>query len=371
MHERFKIFITGFAILVLLSTVPANAQLLQDKTVLSLVKREINYIYNMQFENAREVHTNINRLYPDHPVVFLLNGLITYWKNYPMLYTSSARDSFETDMRHCIMLCESKKDMAYEAEYLLANLCARGMLLKFYADNDLSMEVIPLTISTYKYLRFSFDFVSVCSDLNYFTGAYNYYIIAYPEEYPVYKPLSLLFPGGDIGVGLKQLQTAASNSIVLRAESYFLLSYIYFNYENNCHEAILYSKSLFELCPGNKQYRALYIRNLLLMRNYDDAERLIAASTDGTCNRYFQAQLTIFKGILYEKKYLENKLAQEYYIKGISDISLFGVYGNEYAAYAYFGLSRISEANGGKNDGKKFQKRGMNLADFKGNTFDK
>jgi len=348
-----------------------NAQILQDTTSLNLVKKNIDYIYNLQFNNAREVHSKISRLYPGHPVVFLLNGMMTYWENYPMLSTSSARDSFEEDIHRCIRLCENSKNSSYEAEYLLADLCARGMLLMFYADNDLIMEVIPLTTGTYQYLRRSFDFTSVCTDLNYFTGLYNYYREAYPKAYPVYKPLAILFPGGDMEIGLKELKAAAINSVVLRAESYFLLTWIYLNFENNYPEALVYSKSLHELYPDNVLYLALYIKNLLLMRQYDEAEKLIIASTDEAGNRYFQAQLTIFKGILKEKRYLDNKLAQKYYKKGISDISIFGGYGNEYAAYAYYGLSRISVANREKHSGKIYRKEAMKLADFKKINFDK
>jgi tetratricopeptide (TPR) repeat protein len=320
--------------------------------------------------NAREIHSKISRLYPGHPVVFLLNGMMTYWENYPMLSITSARDSFEEDMRRCISLCENNKDSAYEAEYLLADLCARGLLLMFYADNDLIMEVIPLTTGTYQYLRRSFDFTSVCTDLNYFTGLYNYYREAYPQAYPVYKPLALLFPGGDMEIGLKELQTAAVNSVVLRAESYFLLTWIYLNFENNYPDAMVYSKSLHELYPDNVLYLVLYIKNLLLMRQYDEAEKLIIDSPDEAGNRYFQAQLTIFKGILQEKKCQDNKLAQEYYKKGISDISNFGVYGNEFAAYAYYGLSRISEACGDKHNSKIYRKKAIEMADFKTINFD-
>ena len=77
------------------------------------------------------------------------------------------------------------------------------------------------------------------------------------------------------------------------------------------------------------------------------------------------------KGILQEKRYLDNKLAQQYYYKGINDISIFGRYGNEYAAYAYFGLSRISEDNGEKHTRKIYRKEALKLADFKKINFDK
>ena len=370
MSRRFKIFITCIGLSLFLGTAAVNAQLLQDTTALNLVNEDIDYIYNLQFDNAREVYTKIIQSYPGHPIVFLLRGLMTYWENYPLLYTTPAYISFEEDMSQCIRLSEKNNNQVYEAEYLLTNLCARGMLLMFYADNDLIMEMISLTTSTYKYLRGSFDFTSVCTDLYYFTGVYNYYREAYPKVYPVYKSLALLFPPGDIEIGLKELQIAAINSVVLRAESYFLLTWIYLNFENKYPEALYYCKSLHELYPDNVLYLAIYIKNLLLLKQYDEAEILIFASPKEAENKYFQAQLIIFKGILQEKKYLDNKLAQQYYNKGIRDISSFGEYGNEYAAYAYYGLSRISEANGEKHAGKIFRKKAMKLADFKKINFD-
>jgi hypothetical protein len=364
-------FMKFIGFLLILSCTSTKAQILQDTTTLSLVKKNIDYIYNLQFDYAREIHSKISRSYPGHPVVFLLSGMLTYWENYPMLSTSSSRYSFEEDMNRCVRISENNKNPDHEAEYLLADLCARGMLLLYYADNDLTMKVIPLTISTYKYLRRSFDFASVSSDLNYFTGVYNYYREAYPNAYPVYKSLVLLFPVGDMKAGLKQLHIAAVNSIVLRAESYYLLMYIYISFENDYHEALIYSKSLHELYPNNVLYQSLYIKNLLLLKNYDEAEKLIITSPDEEGNRYFHAQLSIFKGILQEKKYLNNKLAQEYYEKGISDISNFESFGNEYSAYAYYGLSRISVANGDKHSSKIYRKEAIELADFKKINFDK
>ena len=195
---RFKILIKWLGLALLVTSAPVNAQILKDTAALNLVRKDINYIYNMQFDNARVVYTKIVRLYPNHPIEFLLRGLMTYWENYPLLHTTPAHVSFEDDMRECIRLSETKNNPDDEVEYLLANLCARGMLLMFYADNDLITEIIPLTLSTYKYLMRSFEFASVCIDLNYFTGVYNYYREAYPKMYPVYKSLAMMFPAGDI-----------------------------------------------------------------------------------------------------------------------------------------------------------------------------
>jgi len=51
---------------------------------------------------------------------------------------------------------------------LLYDLCARGMLLKFYDDNSLTMDVIPLVTSSYSPLTRSFKFTQDCTDLYYF-----------------------------------------------------------------------------------------------------------------------------------------------------------------------------------------------------------
>ena len=78
-----------------------------------------------------------------------------------------------------------------------------------------------------------------------------------------------------------------------------------------------------------------------------------------------------FKGILKEKKYHDNAVAEQFYNKGIRNLYLYGNYGNEYAAYGYFGLSRISEAKSEKQASKLYRKEALRLADFKKNNFDK
>ena len=350
---------------------PGNAQILQDTTALNLVREDIDYIYKFQFNEAREVYSRIISLYPEHPIAFLLKGIMTYWENYPLLHSIPSHVAFEEDMRQCIRLSETNINPGNEAEYLLADLCASGMLLMYYDDNDLIMEVIPLVKSTYIHLRRAYNFTKVCQDLNYFTGLYDYYREGYPTVFPIYKSLLLIFPAGDKATGLKELETAAINSVVLRPESCSLLSSIYLNFENNYPESLYYSRTLHDRYPENAYYLTYYIKMLLLMKQYDEAEKLIITSSQTEGNKYLQAQLMILSGILQEKKYHENKLAQQYYNQGIKDISLFGKYGNEFSGYAYFGLSRISESNDEKHVTNIYRKEAMKLATFKKIDFDK
>jgi len=368
--KRYKISKILLVLVLCLSTSSLNSQFLKDSTSLNLIKEGIDNVYNFQFDKADKVSKELGKLYPGQPVVYLFKGMMTYWENYPLITTSSARASFEEDMRKCIELSDKNKNSSAEVEILLVNLCARGLLLLYYTDNYLSLDVFPLATSTYQYIRRSFDFTAYYSDFYFFTGVYNYYREAYPEAYPIYKPLVFLFPKGSKVKGLEELQIVSKNSIILKAEAFSFLSAIFLTFENNFQQATYFSKSLHTLYPDNPEYLGAYIKNLLLIKRYDEAEMEMLSSNTSQSNSFFRAQMSIFNGILQEKKYHDIKKAQQFYSKGIDDITIFGSYGNEYAAYAYFGLSRISEINGNKDYKKMYRKLALQLADFKKVNFD-
>ena len=141
---------------------------------------------------------------------------------------------------------------------------------------------------------------------------FNYYREVYPRIYPVYKALVAPFPRGNETKGLAELARAAESSLFLRAESYFILSWIYNGYANDFIKSALYSKILAGRYPENLLFRASHIRNLLLLKRYNEAEEIMS-STGKTGNRFFNAQLLVFNGIVQEKKYRNYTRARELY----------------------------------------------------------
>ena len=371
MIRRFNTIITCILLSIIFNASTANAQLLNDTISLNLIKKNIDYIYNYQFNEAQLIYSKIQKSNPGHPVTFLLRGLQTYWKNYPMLPNTPARKAFEKDLSQCIQVSKKNTNPKYEAEYLMYNICARGLLLKYFEENGLTVDVIPLASSTYEYLCKSFKFTNKYSDLYFFTGVYNYYREAYPNAFPVYKTLAFLFPHGNTKTGLKEIQLAAQNGIVLRAESLSLLSGIYMSFENNFTQAVKLSKVLHDIYPNNDMYLATHIKNLLLVKQYQEAEKLINASVGEQNTKYFQSQLLIFKAIIQEKKYHDYNLAKQYYTIGASRMSTFGECANEYGSYAYFGLSRICYVKSETAIGKQYREKALKLSVFKNINFDK
>jgi hypothetical protein len=323
----------------------------------------------MRFSDAEKISNKINESYPGHPVVMLLQGMTIYWKNYPVTATSPSRAEFENLLHNCIRKCETYQPED-EAEFLLATLCARGMLLIFYSQNDINSKLFSLARNSYKYLKRSFDLTQYYPDFYFFTGLYRYYREAYPEAHPLFKPLLVIFPRGDKARGMKELQIAYEKSIFLKSEASEFLSSNYKYYENNFSKASYFSKNLFETYPANLEYRTDCVENLLLDGKYDEAEKLLD-SADPKNNGYFASLIKIFRGVIDEKKYLDLKKAATEYSEGAEEISQYGDYGSQYAAYAYFGLSRISGKNNDVTNQKAYHKKALELTDFKEINFDK
>lgn len=357
--------ILGRIVLTLLSMVPlaSGAQILQDSSAMDLVKKGIGHIYNFQFTDAEKIFKTINTKYPGQPVTYIYKAMSIYYENYPLVPGSPKSKIFEAQLWTSIRVCEEDKAWEDDPEKLLIDLCARGMLMLFYTENEMNREVISMTPATYRGIMKSFQFNSVYPDFNCFTGIYNYYREAYPEHHPVYKAIAFLFPAGDKGKGLKELQYAAKNSIVLKAEAVSILSWICIHYENDFLNAFNYSKSIYDSFPSNLYFKAEYIKNLFLLKRYNEAEQVITISPDEN-NIYFRGQLSIFKGLIQEKKYRNYDLAEKFYKEGIDNLTSFNARGKEFADYGYKGLQRIKNLKDGRRAEKKKNEKSSDEVDL-------
>ncbi len=357
----------SLGIYLLTGVIQLEAQVLKDAAALELVKETVDQMYNMRFSDAGETCNKIGEKYPEHPVVFLLRGMIIYWENYPLLSGSGAGRGFEDQMHICIEKCEDFEP-ENEAEILLANLCARGSLLAFYSGNNLNSKAFSLGRTTYKHLRRSFKFTGSFPDFYFFSGLYNYYREAYPDAHPAYKPLFAVFPRGNRVKGMNELRTAFKESIFLKAEASTFLSSNYKYFENDFGNASYFSRTIFNEYPLNTVYRINCIEDQLLTGKYDEAEKLINSGKSN--NRYYQAQLTILRGILNEKKYHDMSKAEQEYLAGIESISEYSSYGEQYAAYAWFGLSRIRGFKNDRHNQRAYRRKALDLTSFGKVNFD-
>ena len=324
-----------------------SAQMLYDTAAIDQVSRSISHIYKSEFDLAEDVIDSINSKYPGHPATYLLKGFLINWENYPLLPFSPARKSYESQLQTGYRIAEAEDGWSDNPELLLISLCSRGLLMLLYSENEMSSELIPYVPPTYRGIRKAFEYTSVFADLCYYTGIYNYYREAYPEQHPIYKAVAFLFPHGDKEKGLEDLIHTAENAILLGPEAYSILSWICIQYENDFPRALYYSETVFNQYPENPWFRAEYLKNLFLVKDYDKAEEIIKTSS-GIKNDYFTCQMAIFKGLLQEKKYNEYVLAEEYYQKAIRCLEYYGPRGETFSEFGTDGLKRVRDLQSGK-----------------------
>jgi hypothetical protein len=341
--------------------VSLKAQIFTDTTVMRHIRKGIDYTYNLHFKEAHSEADEIRRMYPDHPVNLVFRAIIMYWEKYPLTPSSAGSSDFEEMLHSCIELCEKNYKVEHDAEILLTDMSARGMLLLYYSDNGLSRKIIGMAGSTYHYLKRCFGYTSVSPDFYFFTGLYKFYREEYPEIHPIYRPIASLFPKGNKAEGIKELEISSVKSVFLKADSYSFLTWIFTNFEKDFPRAIGYIKTLSELYPENYSFSVTYINNLILSKRYDEAENLIHSISGKMTNQFMLAQTDIMNGILQENKYKNPEAARVCYEKGIGRLSGYGAIGNEFSALGYEGLSRICGSEGDQQGMKKNHRKADEL----------
>jgi hypothetical protein len=358
------LFLSGFA-------GKSDGQVLQDQEVFDKIKKGVVCIYNFQFEEASEISDYIGKKCGNCALSYLFKGMETYWRSFPLTPGSKDAEIFENYLEKAISLSEAKlKVNGSDAENLLSGLGSAGLLLMFYADNGLSGKVLSLAPKTYQWVMKSFDYTKTYKDFYFITGLYNYYREAYATAHPIYKPALIFFPHGNKKAGLAQLKISADSSIFLAAESMTFLAGIYQDFEKDPAKAIIYSKRLKETFPKNHEYKIQYIRDLLVIKKFGEAESLLNGMPYESLNKFYQAQIDVFKGVVQEQKYKNPKAAEQLYWSGINKAEAYGPMGAEYASYGYFGLSRINAAAGNNKNAKQYHKKARELSTYDHVNFD-
>ena len=108
MKSLLRHIICSTALVIFTGTSGIHGQILHDSLAVSMIKEGISYMYNLEYEKADDIFKRIEQLYPDHPVNYLLGGIMIYYENYPLLPTSPSHNLFEDFLRKCMELSTQK-----------------------------------------------------------------------------------------------------------------------------------------------------------------------------------------------------------------------------------------------------------------------
>jgi hypothetical protein len=278
----------------------------------------------------------------------MYEAIIMYWKYYPLQPDTEVGNKYETLILKSLSLANDQPKIISDHQLTyFCNMMPRMMLLQYYADNGLGYKSIPHLTTIYSSIMKSFDFCKTTPEFYFPTGLYNYYIEAYPEANPFYKPFVHFFRSGNKKDGIAELYKCWQQSNYIGPEALTFLSYIYINFEDNYSEGVKYTAELVKEYPKNPLFAQYYIQLLLLDKQYSKAETIIdqfKGYIQG--NNFFRNAFPVFDAIVSEHYHSDYPKAELLYKLTVATMKPYGNYGNRYISYAYFGLGRINKKKG-------------------------
>ena len=219
---------------------------------LSQIRKGIDYVYHFNFDSAKIVFDDIIKQNPKNPVGYFGMTLLEWWKIYMDLNNESYDESFYEKVDKVVDISDNILDVNPNDENaLLFKGGAQGYkgLLKGLRKSWL--KAAEEGKNAINLLQKVLEINPDNKDALFGIGVYNYYADYIPEEEPLLKPLTFIFPKGDKLKGLLQLKEASKNSKYSNIEALFKLTQINLNYERNYVEAENYSNELFAKYPEN------------------------------------------------------------------------------------------------------------------------
>jgi len=356
-HKEKKILF--ILLLLVVMKIPGQESLLNKPSSLEKVKECLDATYNFSFRKAWRLQNQLSKLHPGHPAPDFLKGLIIYWQNFPLTPGSQYSEHFIDQMDRVIDLAgKMLEEPSLQLEGVFFDLFGRAFKAMYYADNGKAGKVIPDLRTMYINTIRGFDLKDDFIEFYFSTGLYNYYIEAYPEAHPIYKPIVSFMKEGNRHTGLMQLEYAINECVYLKAEALLFMSLIQLNYEANLKAASAYALKLHGTYPGNSYYWGHSIIILLHEGNFSKVKEML--KENAIRHDSFRIMIEQIAGAFMEEHLGGNlAISSSMYMNVLKMAEKYGNFGDLYSAIAYMGLSRIAD----KEHDESGRKRYLRLAE--------
>lgn len=246
--------------------------LLLDKGLQYRITKSINSMYDFDFATAERDFAVIMYQYPDHPLPDFLMAL-GYWWRIEVDVTNTKFDKIfiqyldRANEKAERMFKENPKNK--EAAFFLA--AGYGFQGRLYSERKSWTKAAWAGRNALKYMDLSRGEEEFNPELLLGDALFNYFSVWIPENYPLLKPVMALFPKGNKDLGLKQLETVASNAFYTRVEAQYFLFRLYASEEKKPYEALRISEYLHSKFPNNPYFHRSYARHLYTVGRWTES----------------------------------------------------------------------------------------------------
>jgi tetratricopeptide (TPR) repeat protein len=259
----------------------ANAQTLSSTEFDARIKKGIEYVYNLEFENAEKQFRELIHAQPKHPAGHFFLAMVTWWKILIDIDNEQYDEQFYDSLDHVIELCDEileKNEEDVTALFFKGGSIGFKGRLKAHRSSWLDAanagrKALPIVQEASSLDPNNYDILLG-------SGIYNYYAEVIPNEYPFVKPLMLFVPPGDKIKGIQQIKTASEKGKYAAIESAYFLMQLYYQYEKDYPKALEIATNLHARFPNNMLFHKYYGRCHIVMGDLAKAQVIFADILD-------------------------------------------------------------------------------------------
>lgn len=330
----------------------------------------INDMYNFRFDRSVRHFTYLKKQYPWHPLPYFMIGLNYWWRIVPDYNNKEFDKKFHAYMDSAIVIAKLIHDDHNRVEgafFLAAAYAFKGRL---YSDRKEYTKAAFAGKDALKYLEECRGREDLSPELLFGDALFNYYAEWVPENYPMLKPIMMMFPDGDKKLGIEQLKTVARNAFYTRTEAqYYLMRIAYFE-ENDIATSLQVAEYLTSTFPDNAYFHRFYALLLYQTGRYSKAVPVC----ESILNRLDSGQVgyesnsgryaSFFLGHISEVKD-DIVAAKDYFNLAIEYGEQAGATDKGYYIYSLVHLARIAEKEGNKSQAKNYYTKVKKITDRK------
>ncbi len=267
-----------FLLVVLLtwmSVARSSGQTLPGPDFDAQVRKGIEYVYNLEFEQAENVFRELIRARPRHPAGHFFLAMVTWWRILIDIEDEQYDEQFYNALDGVVDLCDELLD---ENENDVTALFFKGGAIGFKgrlkAHRSSWFDAANAGRKALPIVREASALDPNNHDILLGTGIYNYYAEVIPKEYPFVKPLMLFVPPGDKLKGIQQITAAAEKGKYASIESTYFLMQIYYQYEKDYPKALALAEQLHKRFPNNMLFHKYLGRCYVVSGNWEKVKEV-------------------------------------------------------------------------------------------------
>ncbi|MBN4052059.1 hypothetical protein JYT53_01005, partial [Cytophagaceae bacterium AH-315-L13] len=256
---------------------------------------------------------------PNNSSVLLVEANYHWWK-------IIARDSLEASTAYCeesldkaLAQINVNKADEISKEELFNLITIYGIQARLELIKENNLQVLSYLYKTIDKVQSTFDEDNY-PPFNLTSGLYNFYMAHTVSIMPYLKPFMVLFPNGDIELGIQQLNEARKLSSYYSTEASYFLMKIYADYRTDLTKAVFYAEELASNYPTN-----MFFQTFLLSIYCDKKE------TDKIAE-----QLSILEDLAKHHEELNINTKQHFLLRAYNKIGMYYYPANNKQALAYF-----------------------------------